>query len=540
MPHITSAAEVLILWCILGEALFMRPAVMRRFKTSSDILEVITEVYISLMLLVFPLWMGMNGYIDTTGTKYSFFEYSTIVYLAVMMIVSLEMMIIGKYHEVSERLRHFGTVQVLVALYAAFCCISALLSDYGFAVWIGLGQYEGLRSIILYVAIFLCVSFFGRFKRYYIYIFSTVVIVNAIIGFLQYSGLNPFFLFPEGYTYHDAFILYSGQFMGTFGNADVLSAYLSIAVPIIYAGYIIFDKHELLLVPLFLGVLLLLINGASAGIVGACAGIFISLPIAADSRIRFAKAWICLGVMLISLSVFTSISVIYEEGLTRVQFYPGAISLFTAISGAVVMVGGAVFIRRDHMRPWESGKVRKLLLIFIIFSALLTVIVIWAYPFPSGLLQEAHQILHGNLDESFGSSRFRIWAEVLRLIPEHFWFGGGPDTLAERMTFSFQRYSETLGKTIETNVDAAHNDYLNIFVNTGIFSLLAYLLALTVTIIKSSKICLRDKLIYPCLASFLSYLIQIFFAFSICMVSPLFWIVFGMLVNPLSTKRERL
>jgi O-antigen ligase len=94
------------------------------------------------------------------------------------------------------------------------------------------------------------------------------------------------------------------------------------------------------------------------------------------------------------------------------------------------------------------------------------------------MLASAHRMLHGALDEKAGSSRVQIWQHTMGLVPEHFWFGGGPDTLVQRACLTFERYNEATGTVVRTYLDNAHNDYLNILVNTGVFSLIAYLTAL--------------------------------------------------------------
>ena len=95
-----------------------------------------------------------------------------------------------------------------------------------------------------------------------------------------------------------------------------------------------------------------------------------------------------------------------------------------------------------------------------------------------GFLYEASQVLHGNLDDSFGSGRIYIWRNVLELVPERLLFGGGPETLALRMEAAFERYDPELGILIHSAIDVAHNEYLNVLVNQGLLALAAELIAL--------------------------------------------------------------
>ena len=107
------------------------------------------------------------------------------------------------------------------------------------------------------------------------------------------------------------------------------------------------------------------------------------------------------------------------------------------------------------------------------------------------------------------------------------------------MTFSFKRYSETLGITIESFIDNAHNDYLNILVNTGIFSLLAYLAALVCSISRAARQFDKNKTALFIMTALVCYLIQIFFSFSICIISPFFWVFFGLLESALLKNNDK-
>ncbi len=151
---------------------------------------------------------------NITVNKYSFFVVATMVYFSLLLLVGIGLFAMGKV-----KLREFNNYIVMtpvrwgILAYIALCVLSALFSKFGIAVWQGLGRFEGLSTILLYGGIFFAVSFFGRFSTLYIYLIGIVVIINTAISVLQFAGYNPLYLFPEGYTYHDAFVLYANQFL---------------------------------------------------------------------------------------------------------------------------------------------------------------------------------------------------------------------------------------------------------------------------------------------------------------------------------------
>ena len=490
--------------------------------------EKITDAYLCVLTAVFPLWVQAGGYTDITGAKYDFFAITAIIYISAMLLIIAELVLIGKAGDILEKFRHFSITQVCILAYVFCCCISAVLSEYGTAVWQGAGRYEGLKTILLYAGIFFLISYFGKFKKRYLYLLGASVLINTVIAILQYAGFNPFSLFPNGYTFHDAYTLYASAFLGTIGNVDILSAFLSLAVPLFYACYILCDRSEILLIPFVAGVFLLLLSGVSAGAVGVGSGIFISLPLLVSAKQKAARALTAGGLAALSAAVYKCLGFTYENRMTDIYFGFGVTSAALLVLAAIMIALAFVIKRSGEGGHWDGGRLRKVLAFCVVSGFLAALAVIRFYPFESGTLYEAHQVLNGIIAPEFGSRRIQIWQAAVKLIPEHLWFGGGPDTLAERMTFSFKRYNETLGKTVETFIDSAHNDYLNIFVNTGIFSLLFYLAALVSAALRALRGATGDRTVMIIMTALICYLVQIFFSFSICIVSPFFWAFFGL------------
>jgi O-antigen ligase len=148
-----------------------------------------------------------------------------------------------------------------------------------------------------------------------------------------------------------------------------------------------------------------------------------------------------------------------------------------------------------------------------------------------GALYEAHQLLHGHWDDSYGSGRLYIWRSVLDLVPQSPLFGGGPDTLALRTQAVFERYDETLGVLLRGHVDAAHNEYLNILVNQGLPALLFYLGALLAGAVGWVKRAPNDPASAILGAAVLCYCIQAFFGISSLISAPFFWLTFALLAG---------
>jgi len=148
-----------------------------------------------------------------------------------------------------------------------------------------------------------------------------------------------------------------------------------------------------------------------------------------------------------------------------------------------------------------------------------------------GFLFEAHELLHGRMDESFGSGRIYIWSETWKLVPERLLLGGGPETLGLRTQAAFERFDAALGVTLRSGVDTAHNEYLNILVNQGLLALLCWLGALAGGAAGWVKRAGKSPAAAICGGGVLGYCIQAFFGISSPITTPFLWIVFGLLSN---------
>lgn len=161
-------------------------------------------------------------------------------------------------------------------------------------------------------------------------------------------------------------------------------------------------------------------------------------------------------------------------------------------------------------------------------SLLLTcAVLLWlrAYDGGSAALRDAARLLHGELDPDFASSRLAIWRDCLPLVRERPLLGGGPDTLGLRGLEPFTWYRD--GRAIPSDVTAAHNEYLNILVNQGVFALAAYLGLLGCSLAR----CLRkadEPRFALCGVGLLCYAAMAAFSISTCITAPFVWLLLAL------------
>ena len=180
-------------------------------------------------------------------------------------------------------------------------------------------------------------------------------------------------------------------------------------------------------------------------------------------------------------------------------------------------------------------KGRRVLWLVLLGLFLLGTALVWLLPLP-GMLGEAHALLRGKAEDSFGTGRVFIWRNTLPLLGDRVLLGGGADTFPHRMTAQFSRVLAD-GRTVYRTIDCAHNEYLNIWVNQGLPALAFYLAALVCSLV--SWLRRRGGAAGAVLgAAVLCYALQAFFGISTPSCSGFFWVCWGLLEAALAEKAE--
>ena len=428
--------------------------------TGVRLLQRLTDIYLALMLSVYLLWPGLGGYETITKAKFRLFLVLSVAWCGLTALLAPELRLTqprGRKQEDKAAVA-LRPHEWLLLGYLLCSLIAALASPWRADTWLGLGRREGLVTLTLYVLIVLLIGRFARPAVWMLDVFGVSMSLNCLLAAVQMLGKNPFGLYPAGVTYFDAGTAYTGVYLGTVGNADLLAAVLCVAVPAFFYGTWKLRRYWLL-APLALCVYVAVRMDVSAGLLGIAAGVVLPLPLALAKKYRRAAA-VTLGAALLVLAAC-------------IAFVPGL----------------------------------------------------------PGIFGEAHALLRGEADDSFGSGRVFIWRNVWQAVKERPLFGGGPDTLSRRVTAYFERYDETRGLVIRSGIDAAHNEYLNILANQGVFALLCWLGALGCSAVRFVRRGAESCAALLCGGAVLGYCVQALFGISMCLTTPYFLIAWAILEN---------
>lgn len=400
-----------------------------------------TDIYISALLLVFPLWTGPGGYANITFWKFALYAVLTGLWALALLYAALR----GRTPPGPGRL--FAGLIIALLLW---CALSRLASPYEVSI-MGL-RYDGLLPAALYCITALGCAAYGCMRLRYVNLLGLSVTLCCLVALLQLLGFNPLWLYPEGLGYYDAGLSYSGAFLGTIGNTNILGAFLALSCPLLSFTALRFRGRQLwLLFPAAFAAAVVVLSKSEAGLLGLLAATLAGLTYYVYRRSRRA-------------------------------------GLVFALAEAA---GAALFLAVIYLSGPDSGT-----------------------------LYELHELLHGRIDMSFGSSRVAIWREALRLFSERPLPGGGPGTFGLRSTLEFTRYVEETGLTFHTLADNAHSDILSCLADLGLPGAALYIAA--------AVYALRRSFGRPVCFALAAYYVQALFSTGSCFVLPVAAVLFAL------------
>ena len=407
--------------------------------------------------------------------------------------------------------------------YLGLSALSACCSPYG-GTLLGNTRREGLVTIGLYTVPTLLVAANLRPGRRLLAAFGAAVSAFCLLGLLQLLGKNPLGLYPQGLDFYDSGTRYIGRYWSTVGNVNLCSAILSLAAGCFTAAAVTGTdaRRWWNLAPAGLAVFCIWALDAEAGQAALLAGLWLLPLLVVRTPAQLADYLLSCA----ALAAATALAKTLRFSAAGLQAAPGGAAAGLALLTAG-LAGAGLTLRA---RPVPARRLRRRLLLAVCLTGLAGLAALYALPsLPAGFLSQAQALLHGHWDDSFGSGRLGIWRQVWQVIRERPLLGGGPDTLALRGLTGFSRYSPALGGTISAEIDAAHNEYLNIWVNQGLFALLAYLAACLLALHQALRSASRVRHIVG--AAVLFYLIHAFFGISMCPSAPYFWLAMGVLCH---------
>ena len=391
---------------------------MEKIK-EKNILAKITEVYIVVMIMLFPLLVNSTGFFRILEAKYSYFLIINTIYISVLFITILYYWFFKNTNIFKEIRIH--KIQWAVIVFLIINIISTILSPFlkEYNLFVGVGRAEGLISITLYCLSFLNITMFGEFKERYIVYFSVASIMVSSVAILQYIGFNPFNMYQNGIGTHNV------SFIGTIGNIAFVSAFYCIYLTISMASYVFIEEDKkyikiIHLLSIYMGFFIFEVLDVLGGAVAFCGTLVLTIPFIITNSKRLSRLLI-VGAMIL-LGYLTNIIVnpvyYYDIGKLKLDFQINEIAI-ALLAVIVIFIGLAYVLKNREFDISKNKKVIKLFYLALVLCVVIGVATIYFVNFSDGFLYEIHEILHGNFDDDFGTYRIFLWKRSLSLVKDY-------------------------------------------------------------------------------------------------------------------------
>ena len=496
-----------------------------------------------MVILIFciqPLFVARGRYFTLTWDKFIFF----VICMCCVLIATIIIWIVRFLGEPAlgprERL---GIADLAILGFAFVTILSAMFSPVRHAVnvWIGLtdpvGRYDGAITQLLYVAAFLITAHWYKPRTLHFIIFGVSASLVALIGILQFFGVDFLKLWPIDNPEYYIENYYNIIFRTTLGNVDFVSTFTCIAIML--SGFL-FVKMKSKWRPLWiaasaLNFWLMKLAGADSGRVGVLVATLLVLPFIVENLKTLGNTLI-LGSSW--LAAYTLQKLIFDVIIMKSKTFP---SLLPFILAVVALIAAGIILSKKGKEPPRDAPVKwklgLILLALCLAAGIAGVEVIGkrdaerdAYTggagvvVGTGVIYELREIMHGRMQDDFMTNRAYIWRNALEAYPRFPVIGTGPDT------FPYAFPNEAHGRYAEA-YDKAHNEYIQILICQGILGLFCYLAFLGAVVFKAAPKAFRNPLLLPLLAALIGYCAQAFFNISNPIVSQMLWVLAGMLVN---------
>jgi len=258
--------------------------------------EFVAGFFVLLIFTVQLFSFGSAGYRNITIVKYISFLTISGTFIVVMLITRIIQKSRG-----AHRASAISITELLIIVYMLLTVISAVVSEFFPETILGAHRKEGALTICIYGLIFLLLKRSVWSGRWFIYLLGIVTTLFSAVCILQFFKINALWLFPEGLNYYDGGIKYSGEFLGTLGNAGLTATFLclSVAALLIYISRAKEKARLYLLVPVLMGVAVLFKSRIAASILGVLAGVFVSLPFVLSTNKKGRRIWIVIEAIIL-------------------------------------------------------------------------------------------------------------------------------------------------------------------------------------------------------------------------------------------------
>lgn len=497
-----------------------------------SVMAYLLAVTLSVMCIVVAFY-AEDGYNQIGNAKFAVYKVTMIAGFSLFFVLGALYLFFLLWEKQGRKMK-MSVTDGCVLLYLLFSTISIVSGGfYEAALWGSFGWNMGWISQFSFVIIYLALSRFGKYYRAVLAVFCGSAFFVFAIAVLHRMLIDPigFYKGLEGYQ--------MAQFLSTMGQATWYASYLIVALPVGVAVFLFAEK------------ILWRILGGIYTAVG-----FASLVTQNSDSAYFAMAgfmvvffWVCVESRE-TLNRFVEVCTLFFAAGKVMHFlmkiHPNPDLKYDFVT-ALVLDGTITWVllcmclllslflygRRD--KPYFAVGMLRIRRVVLIVAVAVPVaaagfIVLQSREFlPEKLGGILSNISYFNWGNEWGNGRGRIWSFAVRMFGResivHKLFGVGPDCFS---SYAAAVHGEEVkffwGEKMLTN---AHNEWLTMLINVGIFGAVAYIGIFVSAVGRFLRMRQQNYLLIGAAASAVSYMAYNFFCYQQVCCTPFIFLMLG-------------
>lgn len=511
-------------------------------EITGQLAEYFAIVLLFLIGVVLPLYVK-NGYYEIGAAKFAAYKNIMFLCMPLLCIVGVIYFALWLSQEkkkdginLTKFFSGFSVTDYFVMAYLV--CVLLSIPAGGFyqkAFWGYAGWNMGLFSQVSFVLIYFIVSRFGKYYKGGMWVICGASVIVFLFGVLHRLLIDPL-----GY-YENIDAFYQGMFLSTLGQSSWYGSYMSVILPLGIAVFVL-CKHKIIRVIsglyIFLGFCTLVTQNSDSAYF-ALAGFLLVLFWCAVAERELLVRFFAVVALFFGAGKFMHVLLLWKPN-PNVNVDWGT-RLIQESAAAWVMFGISVLFCVLLCIPAVKEKypvnvmktVRKIVLCLVAacIACAVAIIVLGAKGYlPQPLADKISDISYFIWNDNWGNGRGRTWAFTVRMFSEegirNKLFGVGPDCYFQ---YANSHYANELrmmwGDNALTN---AHNEWLNILINAGVFGAVSYIGIFLSSIRRFMKEREKEAVLVGIAACIVSYMAYDFFCYQEVLCTPYVFIWIGM------------
>ena len=504
---------------------------------AKNLIEYLISVMCIALSILIPLYLK-DGYHGVGDCKYEAYKWVMIISVSLIGFFALLYLVMSS----GKMNIKFGLTEYLCIAFLALVFLSSVGSGYFKECMTGYsGWYIGFFVLASFMFLMFVVKNGGTFYKSTIGIMLGTAFITFAIAILHRLMIDVIGTYGLG-TAAEIEDKYKNQFLSTLGQASWYSGFLCTVLPLGIAFFCFSEKMMIrILSGIFVGagfMSLVTQNSDSAyfALIGFFFVFFWYCIVDAKKMERFLLLFV---LFMVSTRLMKLLFMVHPNPILELDPIGNIIinnnSMWIVTIVAFVFWGIAYFYGKadKQMYPVEIMKKVRLvalgLLMFVLLAAV--VILVWGTKgtLPDALVKMTEKVPYLVWYDNWGNGRGRTWAFTVQMYKDmdiwHKLFGAGPDGYAH---YAYALYEDRLADMwANRTLTNAHNEWLNAFINYGLFGAVAYIgifISVFCTIIKKWK---NESILCGIIACVVSYMCHNFFCYQTVCCTPFIFMIMG-------------